>query len=128
MAFPKGKTVLFFYKGSTFPEVIRKPDYHIEVMKLASEMIVLGLQHGVSLTEQKADYVAQLDLLEKSLHDASNGRAITKKSIKKAVALTGGLVRSPDHFNIIWCLNICALLKMNVIKDDNDNGMVYIEA
>ena len=79
------------------------------------------MKHGVTLDEQKKDYFEQLDLIEKVLCATSNKGRIDEKTVKKACKL---MKKDEDSVYIIWCLNICALLKLKAIKDDNMNGIV----
>jgi len=127
MNFPthsKNTKVLFFYKGTSHPQVIDAPDAEEHFMKQANEMILLGMRQGVSMKQQKADYIEQLDIMERALFNVSNGELLTKKAILKAAEIVG---QTADKFYCLWCLNICALIKMKVLKDDNENGIMRIE-
>ena len=113
---------LFFYKGTAFPQVVDAPNLEAEMMKNATEMIVLGLKHGVSMEQQKKDYKEQLDLMEQRLCDEARNKIMDEGVIDRAMVSLG--IESRDYFYSTWCLNICALLKMKVIKDDNENGIL----
>ena len=117
----KNNSVLFFYNGTAFPQMVDAPDLEEKMIKNANEMIVLGLKHGVSLEEQKKDYKEQLDLMEQTLCDTAQGKMMDADTIDRA---SKKMCISIDTFYSMWCLNICALLKMKVIKNDNDNGML----
>ena len=117
----KNNSVLFFYNGTAFPQMVDAPDLEEKMIKNANEMIVLGLKHGVSLEEQKNDYKEQLDLMEQTLCDTAQGKMMDADTIDRAAKK---MCISIDTFYSMWCLNICALLKMKVIKNDNDNGML----
>ena len=127
MNFPthfKNTKVLFFYKGTSHPQVIDAPDVEEYMMKQANEMILLGMRQGVSMKQQKADYIEQLDMMEQALVTAANGGLLTKKAILKAAESVG---KTTEAFYYWWCLDICARIKMKVLKDDNENGIMRIE-
>ena len=87
-------------------------------------MILLGMRQGVSMKQQKADYIEQLDMMEHALVTAANGGLLTKNAILKAAESVG---QTADKFYYWWCLDICALIKMKVLKNDNMNGIMRIE-
>ena len=127
MNFPthsKNAKVMFFYKGTAHPQVIDAPDVEEYLMKQANEMILLGMRQGVSMKQQKADYIEQLDMMEHALVTAANGGLLTKNAILKAAESVG---QTADKFYYWWCLDICALIKMKALKDDNMNGIMRIE-
>jgi len=127
MNFPthsKNAKVMFFYKGTAHPQVIDAPDVEEYLMKQANEMILLGMRQGVSMKQQKADYIEQLDMMEQALVKAANGKPLNKKTILKAAEIVG---QTADKFYYWWCLDICALIKMKVLKNDNMNGIMRIE-
>ena len=119
--------VLFFYKGSTLPSACVGPRSVIDaeevVMKLAKEMIVQGLRFGESLEQQKADYVQQLDVMEQALFNSQKAGFMNYKMFKKACK---SVEKTEDTFNALWSLNICALLILKVIKNDDMNGVMRI--
>jgi hypothetical protein len=106
----KTPPVLFFYKGTTFPHVNDLPNWGEKMMEAANEMIVKGLSDGVNLMEQ-------------SICEAGQGRDMTDQIFEKANELMGNPFQNLDDFHYTWCLNICALLKMKVIENDNKNGI-----
>ena len=116
------QTVLFFYKKTMFPQVVDAPDVAEAMTSMANEMIVLGLEHGVSMEQQKEDYISQLDVMEEALTSTAEGGLMSGKSINKAMVMLGQT--DLQKFYTMWCLNICALLKMKAIKNDNDNGIL----
>ena len=115
----KNYSTLFFYKGTPFPQVASDRNAGEVSMKKAGEMIVLGLKHVVSLEQQKKDYKEQLDMMEERL----SVNEINDESVVNRAMLSLGL-ESRDIFYSAWVLNICALLKMNVIKNDENNGVL----
>ena len=117
----KKPSALFFYKGTAFPTLIHTANPVKDMRERANEMIILGMKHGITLDEQKKDYFEQLDLIEETLCETSNKGRIDEKTIKRACKLLG---EDTDSVYITWCLNICALLKLKAIKDDEMNGIV----
>ena len=122
-------TVLFFYKGTAFPCVIDAPDFEEQMMKGANKMIISGMKNGFSMEQQKQDYQAQLHFIEQTLQDNSQGGRVDEKGLLKA--FQGELKKmhahdSIDSIHVIWCLDICALLKMKVIENDENNGILRI--
>ena len=120
----KHAKVLFFYKGTAHPQVIDVPDVEEYFMKQANDMILLGMRRGVSMKQQKADYIEGLDMMEQALVKAANGKPLNEKAALKAAKIVG---QTADKFYCWWCLNICALIKMKVLKNDSENGTMRIE-
>merc|ERR1711965_284618 len=73
------------------------------------------------MKEQIELYKAQLDVVEEALYK-------TDGSIPKTIEILnedGRLGRRTEHsLYVMWCLNICALIKMKVIENDNMNGIL----
>jgi len=116
--------VLFFYKGSTIPSACVGSSEEQTVMKLAKEMIAQGLRDGESLEQQKADYVQQLDKLEQALFNSQKAGFMKHEMYKEACK---SVDKMEDTFHALWSLNICALIILKVIKDDDDmNGVMRL--
>ena len=116
--------VLFFYKGSTIPAACAGWEEEEIVMKLAKETIVRGLRDGKSLEQQKADYVQQLDKLEQALQKSQKAGFMKHEMYKEACK---SVDKMEDTFHALWSLNICALIILKVIKDDDDmNGVMKL--
>ena len=113
------KGTMFFYKGSAFP-MITDISYDT-AMKSAKDMIVLGLRFGVSMEQQSNDYKEQLDLIERVLYQYSGH--YTKKNMKKIFKELG---IDEDQTYAIWYLNICALLIMKKIPNNNNYGTLIM--
>ncbi len=110
---------LYFYKGTAFPITTTSPSSRT-VMDNAKEMIALGLRmSNISLDEQAKDYFEQLDIIEDHLHKYCNPSS--KKKLKKVCSL---LMKDEDELYATWCLNICALLIMKRINNDEMNGLL----
>ncbi len=121
----KNPSVLFYYKGTTFPQVCDIPNLEQKMMDKAYEMIISGMLSGVSLEQQKIDYKTQLDLIEQTFCNISQGRCMDENTLKEVIEELE--VKSVEALYSTWCLNICALLKMKVIKDDNNNGILTMK-
>jgi len=113
-----GAGTLYFYKGTTFP-IIAPSFGQDEIKKLALEMIMEGLKSKVSKEQQIADYKEQLDNIEETLFLHCN--PATAEGMKTASRILG---RSENNLYSIWAIDICALLILKAIPDDNDNGIV----
>ena len=118
---------LFFYKGSAFPIANYKENVGEITMGLANEMIVTGLKSGFSMEDQKRDYKLQLDAMEQAIWDNTTDSRNAYDTLDKAIESLNALglkIRGYDEFHTMWSLNVCALLKMKVINNDNDNGIL----
>ena len=118
----KNNSVLFFYNGTAFPQVVDAPDLEQMFHKNANEMILRGIRDGFSIEQQKKEYKKQLDLMDQTLCDTAQGKMMDDTSIDRAWVRLG--LKDRQQFYRLWCLNICALLKMKVIKNDNENGVL----
>ncbi len=115
----------FFYKGTQFPIALVGENTAQEIIKNANEMIIMGLRMNISLEEQKKDYKEQLDMIEQKLFDI--GSTQNKSKIKKGLTNIAKYLNSTiDDIHSMWMLNVCALLKMKVIENDNMNGLMTI--
>jgi len=111
---------LAFYNGTAFP-IVSTSDMSFPKMSYA--MIVLGLRDGVSLQQQGKDYKQQMDHMEGELCKITKGEMIKQCHINKWCK---GLGQTEDELMFLWYLNVIALEKLKVIKNDNMNGMMYI--
>ena len=116
----------FYYKGTTFPQYLKGENIAEDMKKTANEMIIMGLRNNVSLEEQKKDYKEQLDMIEEVMCEIIGNKSTqNKKECKKYLNKIAEYIGEPiDDINSLWMLNICALLKLNVIEDDNMNGIL----
>ena len=85
----ENKSVLFFYKGTAFPQIVDLPDLEKMMFKHANEMIVQGLCMGVSMEKQKKNYKEQLDVMEQTFCDIAQGKMMDDKVIEKAAECLG---------------------------------------
>jgi len=118
-------TTLYYYKGTPFDYEESFLPYE-EGMKLGKEQIALGLRLSkLSLEEQAKIYLEQLNMIEDSIvkHSLPNGGNITKKVLVKVAK---EMNMSVDKLYGLWCVNICSLLIMKKLKNDNMNGTMVI--
>ena len=114
-------TLMTFWRGTPFPQTIKcNPE---EWQQSATDMIKLGLQHDVSLAQQIEGYTEQLNGMESWMCKQPQGLGLesTKKILKKMQTEFG---MSVGELQSLWYLNVFALLKLKVIENDNDNGML----
>jgi len=107
---------LYYYKGTTMPQMWLKED---DSYKLSKEMIVLGLRDNVSLTEQSQIYFEQLNKIEEAMYKYCN--PTSKEGMNRVSEM---LNESEEKIYTTWCLNICALLIMKVLPNDEMNGLL----
>jgi hypothetical protein len=118
-------TTIYYYKGTPFSYDCMLP--YEEGMRGGKEQIALGLRLSkLSLEEQAKIYLEQLDLIESCFykHSLSNGGNITKKVLIKVAK---EMDMSIDKLYGVWCLNICSLLIMKKLKNDDMNGTMVID-
>jgi hypothetical protein len=118
----KNPSVLFFYKGTAFPQIVDIPNLVEKMTKSSNDMIIRGIKNGFTIEQQKKDYKEQLDLWEQTLCVEAKGMEMDDDSIDRAMVSMG--FDNRQMFYSMWCLNICALLKMKVINNDNENGIL----
>jgi DNA-binding NtrC family response regulator len=107
----------YYWKGSAFPIALNHP--HEKQMEEAKKMIAVGLLTGESMKEQSAYYKEQLDAIEKALW--KHNRNFTEENLKEIAEELGV---SLDTLHSLWCLNVCALLIMGEIKNDDNYGVL----
>ena len=114
-----GPEGLSYYKGTACP-IVPKEDcgYKAEAYKILAAM----LRDGLSIAKIGDDLIAQMDSIEETLRLADGGLT-THKAVQCVI----------DQFPMgndldlmtIWYTSVHILLKINRMKDDNMNGMVY---
>ena len=108
--------LLFYYKGTCFP-ITTQPHLLDNFAECALSMIKDGLKMGDSLEEQKKYYKEQLDTIENTLCKTNNDPIKASFILNKEIEL----------LQSTWILNILALLKLKVIKNDEMNGYLIIK-
>ena len=131
--------LLTYWKGTAFPHITNHAteeslNHYVEdATQLANEMIKEGLKTNISIPQQIKDYKEQLDAIELFLNSLTQGH-LKKKDLKKiheefkeslGTSTTADTLR---HLQVIWELNILALLKMKAIQNDNMYGVQLLNA
>ena len=111
---------LFYWKGTAFPQCIMDSDVEY-FLKNGEEMVKNGLMFGEDINTQIQDYTCQLDMIEELICKYCN--PVTKQGLDHISRETGEDI---DHLNVLWALNICALLHLGVIENDNLNGYMVL--
>ena len=109
------ENVLYFYKGTAWPQYPTLPVK--EAMEIGKQMLVLGLKNGLSLEAQAEIYKSQLDIIEGTMVKYAN--PTTEKGMNKVASIIN---RDLDFIGAIWIANVCALLHLKKIQNDNMNG------
>jgi hypothetical protein len=108
---------LYFYKGTSFSPVYIPLD---KCMEAGKEQIVLGLRlSGMSLEEQAKLYLEQLDTIEACLFECCPEYMNRKTARRVSVKLN----MSIEKIYTMWSVNICSLLIMKKLKNDDMNGI-----
>jgi hypothetical protein len=116
-----GPEGLSYYKGTACP-IVPKEDcgYKAEAYKI----LVAMLRDGLSIAKIGDDLIAQMDSIEETLRLADGGQT-THKAVQCVIDKFPLDVGDQGALMTIWYTNVHILLKINRIKDDNMNGMMY---
>ena len=109
------ENVLYFYKGTAWPQYPSLPVK--EAMEKGKQMLVLGLKNGLSLEAQVEIYKSQLDFIEGTMVKYAN--PTTEKGMNKVASIIN---KDLDSIGYLWVANVCALLHLKKIQNDNMNG------
>jgi hypothetical protein len=109
------ETVFYFYKGTAWPQYPTIPVK--EAMDTGKKMIVGGLKGGFSLEDQAETYKSQLDYIESTMVKYAN--PTTEKGMNKVASI---LNKDLDFIGAMWINNVCALLHLKKIQNDDMNG------
>jgi len=114
---------LYFYKGTAFPS-----NFELSqdiAMKMGKEQIAVGLRLSkLSLEEQAKTYLEQLDIIEACIFKHSKDGIMTRKTNYK---VSKELNMSLEKAYAMWCVNICSLLVMKKLNNDNMNGFMSMQ-
>ena len=110
-----------FYNGSACPIVLR---YEVGFPQLANDMLESGLRMGISLKQQGINYKKQMDLLESTLTRLCDGKGYTQEIVDK---FCDYFEKGEAELMSVWYMDVIALEKLKVIKNDNRNGMLYVK-
>ena len=117
---------MFFYKGTSFKLYPFNITYDF-AMKYAREMIANNLRKSESMEAQSNRYKKELDLINNALisFERKNGiGCFNKKNVEK---ICDTFWPSVEDIFCKWCLNICALLILKKIPNDDMNGVLTFE-
>ena len=114
------QTTLYYFNGTTFPAVI-KTNTEEYTFKMAKEMIKAALKDRLSKEEQIQAYMNQLIMLEKLLYQHCN--PYTKNGMD---VICRTLDMNEKKVMCWWNVDVCALLLLGAIKNDNNNGILNI--
>ena len=118
---PTMTIAMYFYKGTA----VMPNDYNLpmeDAMALGKEQVANGLRmSGLSLEEQTKDYFKQLDTVEQLYYEHCNPS--TEEGFKKVCKIIG---MPPDQVYALWCINICSLLVMKKLTNDDMNGVIAV--
>mgnify|MGYP003667217388 FL=1 len=109
------ENVLYFYKGTAWPQYPTLPVK--EAMERGKQMLVDGLKGGFSLEDQAETYKSQLDYIESTMVKYAN--PTTEKGMNKVASIIN---RDLDSIGYLWVANVCALLHLKKIQNDDMNG------
>ena len=118
LATPNG---LSYFNGTACPIVSMN---YIPFEKIAMDVLKAGLKE-YSLNELKNIHLQQMTDMENLLIKVckrDNGVS-TKRNIKKWLKQMNN--RDEARAEILWYSNVYILLKLKVIKNDNNNGMMF---
>ena len=112
---------LYFYKGTVMPMGSFPQEF---AFKQAKKMLADGIRNKISLSDQADLYFRQLDVMEKALWKHCNpvseaGVKLFSDAMKETLK-----INSEPALTALWTFNICALLIMKKISDDDMNGVM----
>ena len=88
----------------------------------AYEILITLLRDGLSIGKLGDDLIAQMDSIEETLRLADGGLT-THKAVQCVIDQSP--IKNDLDLMTIWYTSVHILLKINRMKDDNMNGMVY---
>lgn len=98
----------------------------------AEESLLMELRRGTTLQELGDDAMETMEIWEKLLREAMDGKAYNKKGIKKWINKINNYQSSlmtydEDKVTLIWGVNIMMLLKLKRIPNDENYGTLNVE-
>lgn len=124
-------SVYAYWNGTAFPVItgFKNADDWDDQKAKYSSVLVAGLRAGDTLEAQGQHYKRQMDLWEKTLLDLArkkNGKngPISQEHIAQATERLG--FPTPVAFQHHWYCNVHNLLKLGVIKDNDDFGFLIM--
>tara|TARA_R110002074_G_C12030052_1_gene617443 strand:- start:35 stop:505 length:471 start_codon:yes stop_codon:yes gene_type:complete len=115
-----GSEGLSYYKGTACPVI---PENNCDLKSHALEILVDMLKRGSSISEIGDNLIKQMDSIEETLRLADGGQT-TRKAVQCVLDTFPGL-KNRIGLMTIWYTNVHILLKIDRIKNDDMNGMLY---
>lgn len=111
---------ILYYKGTGVQMPIAVGN-HTKIIELGESTIETGLSMGVSRKTQRKQIKEDLDEMEAFIFKSFGGREWDSEDLKRLLGET-----DYNKFVTKWSINIVSGLKLNVIKNDEMNGHLFI--
>jgi len=111
-------STLFFFNGTSFPMIGNNEN---DGYDMGRKQLMYGVKAGYSLPNQAEFIIKQLKHIEGLLFKHANPS--TEKGMNTISKL---LNTSLENLYSLWTMNVCSLLILKKIKNDNDNGVLTI--
>ena len=137
------KTCFYYFNGTAFP-VATFP--YVDCSGIAHKQLTAHVRAGFSLTEIGDCLMETMVAWEKLMVEAMEGKVYTKKNIKKWVKMVNEYRKqirtdiSKEYHGVslhrdmtlevihaTWIYNVHILLKLKRIKNDNNNGLMFLD-
>lgn len=112
---------ILYYKG-TGVEMPIAVGNHTKIIELGESTIEKGLSMGVSRKLQRKQIKEDLDEMAAFLVNSFGGREWDGEDLKRLLGPT-----EYKNFVTKWSINVVSGLKLNVIKNDEKNGHLFIK-
>ena len=97
-----------------------------ELCQSWDKVMVNMLKDGLSLQEQGDYFIRQLDIFSKFFTEHSELCCKDKKKQLEEQCKTVLNIDELDILQVMWYGNVYSLLKLKRIKNDNDNGWLFV--
>ena len=111
---------MLYYKGTGIQMPIALGN-HTKIIELGESTIEKGLSMGVSRKLQRKQIKEDLDEMEAFLFKSFGEREWDGEDLKRLLGQT-----DYNKFVTKWSINVVAGLKLNVIKNDEMNGHLFV--
>ena len=114
-----------YFNGTSCPIVFHG---FIDYKKHAHDQMMEALKNGITLDQLKVIHYDQMVLLEKTLTDicgGPNGLSTDENIMKWVDKMDIPGINKMEIINLLWYTNVYILLKLKVIDNDNNNGMMF---
>lgn len=113
------KNGLAYFNGTACPIVYNEL---VDYKSMANDIIKNGLKSGYSIDDLKQIHLKQMVAMESLLTEICGDEPTTNDNIKK---WCDTMEFSQVRVNMLWYSNVYILLKLKVIKNDENNGMLF---